>query len=387
MPGTSSALEPEWSLLRAACAPGDEADKQDRICSFLRSGIRWKVLFDLADRHAVQPSLAQTLLNISNSIPEEPKAALRDILQKNLHKSLLLSRELLRIVDRLSGIGLDVIPYKGIALAETLYGDIALRRAGDIDLLIRAADLQQVREAVRELGYTPHVVFSATEEKAYLESGYEYAFDAVGNPNLLELQWAILPKFYAVDFDMNSAFRRAVTVPVAGHAMKTLGTEDLFIVLAVHAAKHAWERLIWLCDLARIMTLPTLNWREIGSQAKALGVVRILGVTLLLVNRVFEEPIPGAADSALPQDSGAAQLVDEIYPQLGSPIAYPAESFAYFHLMLRLRERRADQLRFLSRLAFTPGPGEWAAVRLPRPLFPLYRMVRLSRLAARLVRT
>jgi hypothetical protein len=54
--------------------------------------------------------------------------------------------------------------------------------------------------------------------------------------------------------------------------------------------------------------------------------------------------------------------------------------------MMRLRERRADRLRFLGRLVFTPGPNEWKAVRLPTPLFPLYRLVRLSRLAARLGR-
>jgi hypothetical protein len=55
-------------------------------------------------------------------------------------------------------------------------------------------------------------------------------------------------------------------------------------------------------------------------------------------------------------------------------------------LMLRLRERRADRLRFLSRLAFTPGPGEWKAVRLPVAFFPLYRLVRVGRLAARLMK-
>jgi hypothetical protein len=51
-----------------------------------------------------------------------------------------------------------------------------------------------------------------------------------------------------------------------------------------------------------------------------------------------------------------------------------------------LREQPADRLRFLQRLAFTPGPGEWQSVRLPGPLFPLYRLVRLARVAARLVR-
>ena len=52
----------------------------------------------------------------------------------------------------------------------------------------------------------------------------------------------------------------------------------------------------------------------------------------------------------------------------------------------RLRERRRDRMRFLARLTFTPGPGEWETVHLPKSLFPLYRIVRLARLAARCVR-
>jgi hypothetical protein len=54
--------------------------------------------------------------------------------------------------------------------------------------------------------------------------------------------------------------------------------------------------------------------------------------------------------------------------------------------MLRLRENPSQRIRFLSRLAFTPGPGEWAAIRLPPSLFPLYRLVRFYRIAARLAR-
>jgi hypothetical protein len=64
-------------------------------------------------------------------------------------------------------------------------------------------------------------------------------------------------------------------------------------------------------------------------------------------------------------------------------VEYEEEKLSYFRLMMRLRERRWDRVRFASRLALTPGPGEWQAVRLPRPLFPLYRIVRLARLAAR----
>jgi hypothetical protein len=66
-----------------------------------------------------------------------------------------------------------------------------------------------------------------------------------------------------------------------------------------------------------------------------------------------------------------------------SETAFNIESVAYFRLMMRLRERPADRVSFLQRLIFTPGPGEWQVVHLPAPLFPLYRLVRLSRLAAR----
>jgi len=59
-------------------------------------------------------------------------------------------------------------------LAETIYGDTALRQSGDIDLLIHPDDLKLVPDAVAGLGYTPHVALSDDEEEAYLKSGYEW---------------------------------------------------------------------------------------------------------------------------------------------------------------------------------------------------------------------
>jgi hypothetical protein len=273
-----------------------------------------------------------------------------------------------------------------VALAEGIYGDMALRQAGDIDLLIHAQDLPRIRDIVRELGYTPNLALSPAEERAYLKSGYECGFDGAAGRNLLELQWAILPRFYAVDFDHESLFQRAAAIRVAGHVMKTPSPEDLFLILSVHAAKHVWGRLIWLCDVERIMRIKELNWSWIGSQAKDLGIVRILRVTLLLVNRLLNVAVPDGAETSLPHDAEARALADEIEIHIASGSQYNVESFDYFRLMLRLRENWRDWTRFVTRLAFTPGPGEWATIRLPGPLFPFYRLVRFWRLARRLVR-
>lgn len=385
IPVTSAILDGEWSLLRAACCSDTGTEARDRIRRLLSDSIRWKLLFDLAERHGTQPLLCQALSSFEEVIPREQMQFLKQRAQINLHKALFLSRELIGIYDCLAAIGVEVVPYKGLALAEGIYGDIALRQSGDIDLLIRPQDLPRIRKAVKDLGYTPHSPLTEVEESSYLKSGYECAFDAAAGRNLLEVQWAIQPRFYAVDFDVEGLFQRAVTVSVAGHAMKTPCAEDLFLILALHAAKHVWGRLIWLCDLDRIMKLPGLNWDGIAAQATSMGIVRILRVTMLLATDVLGTAIPQTAESSLPKDLGARALAKEIGSHVAAEQVFDVESVDYFRLMLRLRERRLDRVRFISRLALTPGPNEWAAVRLPKPLFPLYRVVRLSRLAARLV--
>jgi hypothetical protein len=384
----SATHDHEWSVLLAACSLELVAERNQRLHSLLRRPVHWQSLFDLAQHHGVQQLVYVALAASSAPIAAEQMPPLQQIHQLNLRKALLLSRELIRIVDHLSALGIETMPYKGLALAEALYGDIALRQSGDIDLLIRPQDFSRVRDAVRDIGFTSHSHLSAAQERAHLKSGYEYSFDGAAGPNLLEVQWALQPRFYSIDFDMDGIFERAVTVNVAGHAMKTPSPEDLFLVLSAHAAKHVWGRLIWLCDLARIMTLPNLDWEWIASQANELGIARIMGITMVLANRLLGAAIPSAAAQAgfKFDDTETAAFGEEIQTHMAGENAYNVESLAYFRLMLRLRERASDRRRFLWRLVFTPGPGEWDAVPLPAPLFPLYRLVRLSRLAARLLR-
>lgn len=378
----------EWSILLVACSLLPAEEKNRRLSPVLKPPVHWQSLFDLAARHGVQQLLYEALTAGSAPIPAEQLLPLQQSHQLNLRKALLLSRELIRIVDHLSALGIETIPYKGLALAEAIYGDIGLRQPGDIDLLVRRQDFSRVRDAVRDIGFTPHSHLSAAQERAHLKCGYEYSFDGTAGPNLLEVQWAVQPRFYSIDFDMDGIFERAVQVNVAEHAMKTPSPEDLFLVLSAHAAKHVWGRLIWLCDLARIMTLPNLDWQWIASQGNELGIARILGVTMILANGLLGAAIPDTAAQAgfKFDDTETAALGEEIQLHMAGENAYDVESLAYFRLMLRLRERTFDRRRFVWRLVFTPGPGEWDAVPLPAPLFPLYRLVRLSRLAARLLR-
>jgi hypothetical protein len=318
-------------------------------------------------------------------LPAAVCESLRQSHERNVHKSLFLNRELIRILDCVEPLGVEVIPYKGIVMSEAYYGDTALRQSGDLDVFVRTGDVARIKSAVRELGYTPRLRIPAEAEADYLSSGYEYTFDSPAGKNLLELQWALQPRFHAVDFDMEGMFERAVSFSLSGRPVRTPSAEDLLIILAVHAAKHVWGRLIWLCDIAQI-SKRELDWERIRTQAHELGIERILRVTLLLAKRMLGREIPSAIEEAVVADRAAAEFARQIAESMALGVVYEEEKMSYFRLMMGLRERRADQVKFLWRLAVTPGPGEWETVRLPRDLFPLYRVIRVGRLAARFAR-
>jgi len=376
----------EWSLLVAACACVGPSSKADRIRELCRGALDWKTVIGLADRHGVLPLLGQALAQQEASIPPDALGALNEGRQANTIKSLLVARELIRILDHLKQRNLDVIPYKGPVLAQLAYGDIALRKSGDIDLLIRASQFRAVCSAATELGFTPHLHLSSVEEKAYLQSGYEYSFDGAAGPNLLEVQWAIQPRFYSVAFDVEGLFDRAIEIEVAGQPMKTLSTEDLILVLSVHAAKHVWGRLVWLSDIARLASCLSVDWNWTAAQASKLGASRIMQVTFLLCSQLLEPAAYSEIANYFPSDEKSSMLADELQNHLLSQSEYNVDSLAYFRLMLSLRERIADRVRFVQRLLLTPGPGEWQVVSLPSALFPLYRVIRLARVSARLAR-
>jgi hypothetical protein len=377
-----------WNLLLAAASGecgGLEGDRRaEKIRARLTEIVDWQSLLDLAERHGVSCLLYRSLQRFAGAVPASAGRSLGQYYERNIHKTLFLARELIRILDSLDEMGITALPYKGVVMAEQYYGDMALRQSGDMDLLVRTQDLPRIKRAVTALGYTTRLPVPENAQTAYLAAGYEWTFDSAAGQNLLELQWALQPRYYSVAFDMEGLFARAVSVNLAGRFVKTPSPEDLLLVLSLHAAKHVWGRLVWLCDIARILRLENLDLDWIRRRARELGMARILHVTILLANRLLAAEIPPAMAKAISADRAAQTLVEEIAVSMAAGVEYEGEKISYFRLMMRLRERPRDRWRFATRLAFTPGPGEWALLPLPQPLFPFYRIVRLARLLRRL---
>jgi hypothetical protein len=377
----------EFALLLACCAVGKRGSPDADRRALLGNAIDWTQVIRLAEHHGVSPLVYQALRTCSAAVPPATFDELRNRYEHNVRQNLRFTAELFRILDCLEAHSIPAIPLKGPVLAEVVYGDLALRDFSDLDVLVQQGDVLKAKAALGTLGYAANIQLSEAEERAYLATGYEYTFDGPAGKNLLEIQWGILPRFYAVDFPLGEFFARAGTVTLWGRAVRALAPEDLLLALCVHAAKHAWVRLHWLRDIAGVVETQALDWAVFERRAADLGVARMVGVSLRLAHRLLHVRLPEPVRSLWKADPGIERLSEDVLRGLPAAEAYDAESLQYFRLIMRLRERGLDQARFLTRLAFTPSVGEWGVVRLPESLFPLYRVIRMFRLGARVFRS
>ena len=377
----SLTLDPEFEFLLACCRDEPMAHLQ-RFERRLAKKLDWERLLRLASSHGVVPRVYRALAASSGMAPARLFEALRFHAQRNVRQCLLFTDELFHILEHFKSRDIEALAYKGPVLAQLLYGDATGRQFGDLDFLIRKSDVSRARTALVELGYRPALALSSRKERDYLASGYEYSFSSSRGRNIVELQWQVLPRFYSINFDIDAIFERSMAAKLDGRCLPTPCAEDLFLLLCVHAAKHCWTQLCLLTDLHQLASSPSLDWNRVWQGASERGIQRIVAVNLLLANQFLGTSIPLGIENATP-GSAAFRLAQEVAGMLAAGHTYGAESFSYFILMMRLREKWKVRVQFLWQLTFTPSVGEWSAISLPATLFPMYRLVRLFRLLRR----
>ncbi len=407
---TSRLKENEFELLCALAGANLSPLRLERLAGWNLTAVDWKEFLRLAEHHGVLPLAARNLtgdltahptnhpanhpanqdrsepgeIETSRRLPPEVERSLRSSYEANLRRNLWFTAELVRIIRHFEQRQLPAIPYKGPALAQSLYGDVGRRSFSDLDFLISPPDFERAKRILSEIQYRPAADLAPPVERFWLKNGYERSFDGADGKNLVELQWALLPHFYAVDacrgeLSMENLLQRAGRTTVGGCQVLCLSPEDSLLVLCLHAAKHLWTRLIWLVDIAETLRLP-VDHALVASRARVLGIARILGVSFWLVNNVLHEELPQFAQEMIAVDPRVSALGREFAARVARATPYDFESTEYFRMIMRLRERPSHRYRYLWRLISTPGASDLATVRLPEMLFPLYRIVRVGRL-------
>jgi len=247
----------------------------------------------------------------------------------------------------------------------------------DVDILLRRSDSSSAYHAMLAAGYQPVLRLTIDQLAAHLRSHYELGMISPSGA-LVELQWGLVPRYFSLPLSFEAGWKNSGCTNIGGaKGLGTLGAEDLLWLLCVHGGKHLWSRLIWVADIAQLMqSRPELNWEGVAEKARASRAERMLQVAVGVSHRLLASPMPAGLNS-LPHDTTAGRLTETICENLLAN-RHP-DYFQSHRLLLMMRERRSDRVRYLARFALTSGPEEWSLASLPRAFFPLYSGLRLAR--------
>ena len=379
---------PEGELLLCCARICEDSERAARIRALLGREIDWSYLLSTALPHGMMPLLYWHLnATCSDAVPKTAMEQLRGHFHDNTRRNLFLTGELLRLLNLFEAQGISAIPYKGPALAASVYGNIALRNFSDLDVLVHRQVVPRAKELLISSGYQPAHQLTNAQEAAFLQYECEHLFTRDDGASIVELHWEIMPRRLSFPLDTELLWERLGSISFGGKVVPTLSPEDLLLILCAHGSKHLWERLAWICDVTGLIQAHWgMDWEWVVQQADTLGGSRMLSLGLLLARDLLGATLPEEVSQKVQADPVSRSLAADVRERLfseadGQPGIFEDSMFHPF--CLRVRERLRDRVRYCIRSAMTPGEADWEFLSLP-PLFSsLYYVLRPVRLTGK----
>ncbi len=379
-------IRPEDALILSCVRKCSNSERTDRMKDLIKKGIDWSYLIQASIRHGLLPIVYKALeAACPKEIPSDILGQLRQYFRANTLRNLALTAELINLLRLLKTHGISAIPYKGPALAVLAYGDVSYRQFADLDIVVHKQDVLKIKEILIPRGYKPEYELIGMKEFAYLKSNCMYNFWSESNGVLLEVHWDLLPNFFAFPFDLKGSWDHLKVLSISGSEVSTFSPEDLLLILcAQYGCKHCWERLGWICDVARLIeTSNGLVSERVLKQAREMGMERTVLLGFFLANNLTGTDLPENVWKEIDNQPVVRKLAESVHQRLFDDADNPTGIFKDQLLYLKMRERFLDKARYVFYLTFTPNVRDWEFLSLPNFLFFLYYILRPFRLVLR----
>ena len=327
------------------------------------SDLDWHRLLNLAAENGVVLPVYRTLSEEGVAIPDFFASATHACSQA----AEIFSAELESLLKEFAAWGIDVLPLKGPALAESLYGDATMRQCNDLDLLVRGDDYPRAETLLLRLG------FAASSEM----DDYHRRFVRNGVP--VELHFGIAsPRYFP--FDLDRVWRRSTEGAFRGSPMRVMSDDDLVLFLCLHGLKHGFSRLIWILDVSRSLNrIPIGHYETLMQRARREGQEAWLLIGCEVVREMLPQQLPPGIDAVIAKSPRMAEKARRVAAQLFADGLEMINDHRIrdFYLQIERSARRRWRCR-LSYLAPTPMDYRWMERhRINRNFVPILRPLRL----------
>src|SRR5437016_13960397 len=105
----------------------------------------------------------------------------------------------------------------------------------------------------------------------------QYLFFRADSNLIVELHNDLTLRYFPRRLPLEDFFARQIRVPLDAHEAPALSVEDELVLISIHGAKHFWERLMWIADVAALVSRQTgMDWQRVLDSAQAGGAERML---------------------------------------------------------------------------------------------------------------
>ena len=276
----------------------------------------WECLAEEAQRFKVG-ALLHREIKARNLPPELVPVEVRNRFRKEYRDLALCNTRLFidaaTVIKAMADSQLPVMALKGLSLAKSVYGDIALRPMSDVDLLVKEEDLLRAGRILLTLGYTQH--YPAWESLLKFYHHLPAFMNKSGTK--IELHWTIVTPDSPIRVDVAGLWERACPIEVDTVAARAFSTADQFLHLCLHACFHLETGLdlIPLCDLAGLMNRK-IDWQIVLERAARWGGTKCVYLMLLLVRELLGAAPPDAILAEMKPDDYRAGFLDQALDQI-----------------------------------------------------------------------
>jgi hypothetical protein len=366
-----------------ACSKGSITnDTRETIAILLKKELNWDYVFRQAERQGLIPLLYYILkITAPERVPEDIFQQMNEIYLISMKRSMIQVSELLQVIQLGKDHEIPVIPYKGAALSQQIYGDIGLRISSDIDIIVREQDVIRAKALLISQGYTPPISLTPEQDKKFIQVRCEYDLSHPRR-NTLDLHWQFIPYYYLAPFEETDIWSGLKVISLEGHEIFALSLEMHIIALCIHGAKHQWKELRQISDIAGIIASEKdINWELILKIAREKRIERIISLGLHLAEVLMKTDLPPFVSEAIRRDRVVQHRVSSSIDTLFTEEKEQGGDFQEVLYWVSVRECFWDKVRVIALLVFIPNHDDWAYISLPGILSPLYYIIRPIRLA------
>jgi hypothetical protein len=363
-------LEDQFCLLLARAQFSAQAAKES---AGRLAPANWDMLFERARAHGLIPLVYHRLQGLDfPGVPAQVRRKLIDAFGVNAFRNEMLAEELVRVLARLGEANTPVIPLKGAALAESLYGDVALRTCADMDILIHPEDLKESLRILGSLGYK-HAFAMPPSIRLQARYGRDCALIRGDE------RW-VYPLQVHCGLIWGGPMERPLRAEIWGRASArryrgapalALNPTVQFLYLAVHAARHGLSSFKWIVDLDWLVNRGGMDWSEVREKSRKLGWEKAVGFSVAACASFLQTPIPA------PLGEICAAAGEKIRRSEAGPLEILHQSI----FVIRILPTFAQKAKFIASRIFIPTSQDSEFLQLPSSFFYLYFLLRPCRLA------